>query len=134
MTVADENLSSYGIAQGGMTKEKVINIVDIDPKENSNIETVQYIELTKDLEYCDFIGRFTKLVMGAVGFIVDDGNLDRILDGMARKGLGRYFAMLDAALETNRVPAVIAGYLCLLDANEFVRILRPKMTPIPIIF
>lgn len=109
-------------------------IMGIDLEKKSNIEVLQHIEITKDLEYRDFIGRFTKLVKGAMGFIVTDDNAGKLFEGLSDARAALYINILNDAIKTNRYAGVVAGYLCLLDSDDFIKIAPPKMTPIPGIF
>jgi hypothetical protein len=98
---------------------------------NSEEKVFQYIELTKDLEFRDFIGRFTLLIKGAIGFIVTDDTVEKVLADLSNDRKGRYFDILEDAIESNKFPALISGYLCSLSENDFIRVKAPKSTPVP---
>lgn len=103
--------------------------MDINSEDKASV--FQYIKLTKDLEYREFIGRFTLLIKGAIGFLVNDDNVEKVLEGLPNEHKGRYFDILEDAIDSKRFPAVIAGYLCSLDEKDFIRVPAPKSTPVP---
>lgn len=99
--------------------------------EIEKLQNIQYIELTRDLEYRDFIGRFTTLIQGAIGFLIDDDNMESVIQGLSKEQMGKCFDILDNAIKRGKPAALIAGYLCVLNESDFFRRDPPGMTPVP---
>jgi hypothetical protein len=98
--------------------------------EKERCTNVQYIRLTKEKKYEDLKGRYTVLDKGVPGFILNEHTIDHIVD-ITERQRGDCWETFAKAQETGRTFALVQGYPCILNENDFYRCEAPKMYPVP---
>lgn len=93
---------------------------------------ISYIELIRDLSFPDTVGRYTNIVKGAYGFLLNNEKIiERVFQNFTEKQKKECLDMLENSKQTNRETALLAGYLCELEKTDY-KILKepPKMAPV----
>ncbi len=90
---------------------------------------VEYIRLNKSLFFEERKGRYTSLEKESPGFLLNQENFKFILLSDIEKR--RCLAMLGQAKQEQKIVALVQGYLCCLNSEEFYRCDAPKMYPVP---
>lgn len=92
------------------------------------IEMIQYIRTTKDLMYEELKGRYTNLIKGIPGFIINDSTIDFVKG--SDEQLSHCFDMFERANQEGKTLALVQGRLCILDEADFYRCDLPKIYPV----
>ena len=88
----------------------------------------QYIEITRDMTFREVLGRYTKLVQGAYGFLLDESIIDRLkITPEQRADCMERFN----SLEEDQILALVAGYLIELREKDFIILKKPLEMAIP---
>lgn len=95
---------------------------------NKIVDNVQYIKTTRELVYEERKGRYTQLLEGVPGFIINGDIIDWV-EGSDEQ-LSDCFDMLEKANREGKSLALVQGRLCILDESDFYRCDPPKMYPI----
>jgi len=90
----------------------------------------QYIELTKEFNFRDAIGRYTNLIKKAPGVLLDEDNLEQ-LEHLSDRQRRDCFELMKEA-KSHECVALIGGYPCILQKGDFIVINPPKIMHVPI--
>lgn len=133
ITIEDEEFWKHG----DMIKA-LCDYIDLNPDyknfNKTNAEQKKpkpkYIKLTKEYYDQDFAGRHTTLQPGCFGSLVDEEDIDTIFD-ITPKQKEHCLEMLNVAKNHNRHLALVAGYVCTLTQDEFIKFDAPKTAFVP---
>lgn len=95
-----------------------------------SFETIQYIRTTRELTYRVLSGRHTVLDKGVPGIILREDNIDELfyLNEWQRK---ECFESLEYVQKNNnKTLALVQGFLCILDEDDFYKCDKPKCYPV----
>lgn len=80
---------------------------------------IQYIKLTKEMQFNDLSGRWTTLVEGAIGYVLDEEEII-ILPGATWEKKQKMLEEMMAVSDKGQIYALVRGYPCALRKNEYV--------------
>jgi hypothetical protein len=93
-------------------------------------ETIQYIKLTQDLRFDILQGRSTLLDKGSPGFILNKENIHGLHD-ITKAQEKELLSIFLEAKGQNKTLALVQGFPCILNDNEFCEIKPLKNYPVP---
>ena len=85
---------------------------------------IQYLKLTKEMRFNDLSGRWTTLIEGAIGYILDEEEIIILPEATwdkKQKMLGEMMSVYDKG----QIYALVGGYPCALGKNEYVKLDAP---------
>jgi len=94
-----------------------------------NKTQIQFIRTTREIIDEVRHGRHTILAQGVPGFILNESNIDSLF-GITESQKSRCLQMMQEGAADNRVLALVQGYPCLLNDNDFINCDEPKSYPI----
>ena len=82
---------------------------------------IQYIKLTKEMRFNDLSGRWTTLVEGAIGYVLDEEEII-ILSGATWNKKQKMLEEMMSVYDKGQIYALVGGYPCALGKNEYVKL------------
>ena len=82
---------------------------------------IQYIKLTKEMRFNDLSGRWTTLIEGATGYILDEEEIF-ILSGATWDKKQKMLEEMLNVYDKGQIYALVGGYPCALGKNEYVKL------------
>jgi hypothetical protein len=82
---------------------------------------IQYLRLTKEMQFNDLSGRWTSLIEGAIGYILDEEEII-ILSGATWDKKQKMLDEMMNAYDKGKIFALVGGYPCALKENEYVKL------------
>ena len=85
---------------------------------------IQYLKLTKEMQFNDLSGRWTTLIEGAIGYILDEEEIIILSVATWDKKQKMLEEMMNV-YDKGQIYALVGGYPCALGKNEYVKLGTP---------
>ncbi len=82
---------------------------------------IEYLKLAKEMQFSDLSGRWTTLIEGAIGYILDEEEII-ILHGATWEKKQKMLDEMMTVYDKGQVYTLVAGYPCALSRNEYVKL------------
>lgn len=82
---------------------------------------IQYLKLTKEMQFNDLSGRWTTLIEGAIGYVLDEEEII-ILPGATWDKKQKMLEDMMNVYDKGQIYALVGGYPCALGKNEYVKL------------
>jgi len=82
---------------------------------------VQYIKLKNEMRFNDLSGRWTTLIEGAIGYVLDEEEII-ILPGATWEKKQKMLEEMMTVYDKGQIYALVRGYPCALRKNEYVKL------------
>jgi hypothetical protein len=84
---------------------------------NRNRE-IQYLKLTKEMQFDDLSGRWTTLIEGAIGYVLDEEEIV-VLPGATWEKKQKMLDEMMNVYDRGQIYALVGGYPCALNKSEY---------------
>lgn len=91
---------------------------------------IEYIKLSNDLEFPDVGGRYTTLMRGVYGIVLNEAIIEKLID-ITEKQKKRCLELLEYARNGSGCFALVAGYPCVLRQKDYERTDAPMTAIVP---
>jgi len=98
--------------------------------ETTKLPVLQYIKLTRPIEFKESPGRYTYLIKDAPGFFIDEDNIEYLF-GFTKEKKEILLKCLKESREDNQYLALVAGCPIIISEKDFIKTECPKITPVP---
>ena len=85
---------------------------------------IQYLKLTKEMQFNDLSGRWTTLIEGAIGYVLNEEEII-ILSGATGDKKKKMLDEMMNVYDKGQIYALVGGYPCALRENEYVTLDSP---------
>ena len=82
---------------------------------------IEYLKLTKEMQFNDLSGRWTTLIEGAIGYVLDEEEII-ILHGATWEKKQKMLDEMMTVYDKGQIYALVGGYPCALGKNEYVKL------------
>ncbi|MBA3816077.1 MAG: hypothetical protein H0X29_06080 [Parachlamydiaceae bacterium] len=82
---------------------------------------IQYLKLTKEMQFNDLSGRWTTLVEVAIGYVLDEEEIV-ILPGATWDKKQKMLEEMMSVYDKGQIYALVGGYPCALGKNEYTKL------------
>jgi hypothetical protein len=93
-------------------------------KSKNRNRVIQYLKLMKEMRFNDLSGRWTTLVEGAIGYVLDEEEII-ILSGATWDKKQKMLEEMMSVYDKGQIYALVGGYPCALGKNEYVKLDTP---------
>lgn len=85
---------------------------------------IQYLKLTKEMQFNDLSGRWTTLIEGAIGYVLDEEEII-VLPGATWDKKQKMLDEMMSVYDKGQIYALVGGYPCALGEDEYIKLNTP---------
>jgi hypothetical protein len=85
---------------------------------------IQYLKLSKEMRFNDLSGRWTTLIEGSIGYVLDEEEII-ILPGATWEKKQKMLEEMMNVYDKGQIYALVRGYPCALRKNEYAKLDTP---------